>query len=628
MIIIPIKNDEGHKKYPHIFYFCTILIPILFFLLLEFFLFIINYGNVYPYWVETNDGQSIVEEGKYLLLNPNIARKYFHHNKNVPMPCRDPFDKIKKRNSFRIFILGGSSAAGFPFEPTGAFSKYLKLRLSLVYPNTNFEVINCSMSAINSYTLNDIAKGIVTQKPDIVLIYAGHNEYYGALGVESRESLGNSFFLTNLLIKLENYRTYQLLRNFIYYIEDLLGGDKAELNGTLMQRMANEKIIPYKSDIYNNGLAQFRYNLEEIIELFNDENIPVIIGKLVCNLKDQPPFISDSSDYFPPAELIYNKAHNYLININKDKADSLFRYAKDLDVLRFRAPKEINDIISDLGYKYNISVLDIDSALSDISPHKIIGNNLMIDHLHLTLQGYQIIGKLFYEKIVNKGYLSDLYTKHLPADIQDSITLANFNFSILDSTMAAYKISVLKNNWPYVKNNKVFSYDNIFHPINIIDTLSLLYVKNELNWIDAHLYAAQWYLNNNNIEFFKKEMDVIISVYPYNIEYLNSTAKILLKLNDFKNVFEYLDASYKLKPSSFNSKWLAISYRSFNKIDSSRHYSLISLNFDNRDAQVWFNLATTYINEDKRKAIELLDKSLSLSPNYKYSIDLKNYLLK
>ena len=33
-----------------------------------------------------------------------------------------------------------------------------------------------------------------SQEPDAVLIYAGHNEYYGALGVGSTESLGRGAF--------------------------------------------------------------------------------------------------------------------------------------------------------------------------------------------------------------------------------------------------------------------------------------------------------------------------------------------------------------------------------------------------------------------------------------------------
>ena len=81
---------------------------------------------------------------------------------------------------------------------------------------------------------------------------------------------------------------------------------------------------------------------------------------------------------------------------NLQKADSLFRYAKDLDALRFRAPSDINKLIIQFGKEYKTPVVNIDSEFASISTDNITGDNLMTDHLHPTLKGYQIIGDLFY----------------------------------------------------------------------------------------------------------------------------------------------------------------------------------------------------------------------------------------
>ena len=48
---------------------------------------------------------------------------------------------------------------------------------------------------------------IIAIEPDAVLIYAGHNEYYGALGTASTESLGGSTILVRLYLGLRQYRT-------------------------------------------------------------------------------------------------------------------------------------------------------------------------------------------------------------------------------------------------------------------------------------------------------------------------------------------------------------------------------------------------------------------------------------
>ena len=58
----------------------------------------------------------------------------------------------------------------------------LEERLQATFPGREIEVINTALTAVNSYTLLDQADEIAGQRPDAVLIYTGHNEYYGALG--------------------------------------------------------------------------------------------------------------------------------------------------------------------------------------------------------------------------------------------------------------------------------------------------------------------------------------------------------------------------------------------------------------------------------------------------------------
>ena len=180
------------KKTPKWYYAVLILIPIIFLIVLEIFLRIINYGYNFDQWVDAG-------QGKYI-INPNIGRRYFTSGDFNPNTIEDAFDQHKKADSFRVFVLGGSSAEGFPFNPMGSFSRYIRRRLELVYPNTKIEVVNISMTAVNSYTVLDLMPGVLDQKPDLILIYAGHNEYYGALGVGSVQSYGSSRTIIKLML--------------------------------------------------------------------------------------------------------------------------------------------------------------------------------------------------------------------------------------------------------------------------------------------------------------------------------------------------------------------------------------------------------------------------------------------
>ena len=68
---VEIKNilDASEKKAPKWFYAILVLFPIIFLVVLEIFLRIINYGYNFDQWVN-------VGEGKYV-INPNIGKKYF-----------------------------------------------------------------------------------------------------------------------------------------------------------------------------------------------------------------------------------------------------------------------------------------------------------------------------------------------------------------------------------------------------------------------------------------------------------------------------------------------------------------------------------------------------------------------
>jgi tetratricopeptide (TPR) repeat protein len=621
------SQDLPSKTNKKIFYIILILIPVLFFILLELVLRYFDYGLDFEQWVESNNGQWVEKGGKFLMLNPNIARKYFHISENIPISNQEAFDKIKQSNSFRVFILGESSAAGYPFEPNGSFSRYLKNRLTLVYPNSKIEVINCSMSAINSYTLRDLTPGILEQKPDLILIYAGHNEYYGALGAGSIESAGNFRFVVNLVLSLEKFRTFQLIRDAVNIVVKLFSNNEASASGTLMERMVRDKYIAFESDIYKKGLSQFEENMNDILELITDANIPVIIGTLTCNIKDQPPFVSVSSSKYPEAEIIYSDANQALIQNNFIKADSLFHFAKDLDALRFRAPGEINNIIYKLAEEFSINVLNIDSAFKAESPHHIVGTNLIVDHLHPTLHGYQQIGKLFFNKMKKLNYLPGSKPENLSDIIQDSIIVANTNFTALDSVMADYKVKILKNNWPFVNDTTQFSYSVFIQSKNRIDSLALQWTEHKIRWKDAHLLAAGWYIEKNDVSNFLREMDAVISQYPYVTEYYKYVATTLLTIKRYADAYNYLYKIYTIEPNAFATKWLGSIHLNKGKLDSARFFLNQSLLYNNRDPQVWYNLAVTYLDKDKDETLDLINRALAIDPNYYNALVLRNQLL-
>lgn len=609
---------KKQNKPNFIFYVVLILIPILFFVILEFSLRIFNYGVDTSTWLKVTDD--------YYGLNPDVAKRYFYSVDNVPESIQDVFFIKKRPNTYRVFVLGGSSAAGYPFMPLGSFSRYIRQRLEQNYPKTNIEVVNISLTATNSYTILDLIPDVLKQKPDLILVYAGHNEYYGALGIGSMESLGKSRTIVNFVLSLNKFKTIQFLRNLIKDAASLLPDSNSKTSGTLMSKMAENQKIEYGSEVFELGIQQFKENMSDVIKLVKKNNVPIILSTLVSNLKDQPPFIYNATSNKYNAKLIYNKAKEKYALSNFVEADSLFRLAKDYDQLRFRAPERINKVINNFETTFNIPVLRADSILRESIEGKIIGDNLMVDHLHLSLEGNKILGEIFYDKI-NKFNLLPEGKSIYDYSKQDSITRKNFIYSKLDSTIADYKIKLLKNDWPFINVNQKKSVYTIIKPNTFIDSLALNFVLGKEEWETSHRKLAAYYLKKDDIYNVLKEYDLLIHQYPMIINYNRFIANTLMKKKRYSEAIKYLRNGNKLKPDAYFNKWLGIINLSNENVDTAIYYLEKSMKFRNNDSQVLFNLSGAYTKKQEyEKALVLVNECLRGNPQYKAAQNLQKQL--
>lgn len=616
-----IKSSQIKGNPPFWFNIVLFLIPIFFLILLEFTLSFFDYGKSYSQWVEITSDQ--------LVLNPDVAYRYFHSTEGIPYSNQNSFYKDKKHNSFRIFIMGGSSAAGYPYTPNGDFGLYIKKKLEILYPEQEIEIINLSLTATNSYTIRDLLPGVINQNPDLILFYAGHNEYYGAYGVGSMESIGQSRGIVNFVLSLEKFKTFNLLRDFLKWIQGIFtNGDSngaLQKSGTLMSRMVRDQTILYNSESYKLGLEQFDGNLNDILGMCKENNIPVIISTLSSNLKDQSPFVSLESDKLLKASDIYSEA--VLKISDTTEALKLFRYAKDLDGLRFRAPSKINEIIIAQAKKFNYPIVQIDSIFNSNSPQGITGNNLMTDHLHPTFEGYKLIGKSYFDVMTKNNFLPKIQQENIDKSELDSLANSEAYISKLDSVVANYRILVLKNDWPFSEPKSVVYMLKLFNQKNLIDSIAVKVLDNRYSWERAHREAAEYYLRNNDYVEFVKELTILINQYPFVKEYYSFGVEQLLFAKRFDDVYPFLKKGQIRFPSAFFSKWLGIIDLSKEKIESAISYLNKSLNYTRNDAQVYYNLAGAYSKKKMfAEAMNAIENCLTLNPNYSGANIIKSQL--
>jgi tetratricopeptide (TPR) repeat protein len=615
-------NFSTQKK--RAFIFITITFPIIFLIILEIILSLADYGGNLNLFIPSTEGYS-----NYMRCNPDVAKRYFFIQNTIPTPPKDLFLKNKPRDMYRIFVMGGSTTAGFPYGNNMMFSRILQKQLETLYPHQKFEIVNTALSAVNTYTLLDFIDEILDQKPDLIIIYAGHNEYYGALGVGSVESMGNQRWLIRSYLYLQKFRTFLLLRDSIakikFWINNGFGeGSKSDPTATLMERIVNKQKIPYKSELYEDGKLQFKENLESIINKAKQKKVKIMLGELVCNIRDEKPFISSNMGDEPSAN---NKFHKARISENNEKyaeARALYYQAKDLDELRFRAPEEFNDIIHQLGVEHKVTVVPIKQYFEAESPHGLIGNNLILEHLHPNKKGYYLMATAFLNTIIINKIIDQGQEEIVRPDFM------NFNrtwgFTALDSLFADMTIHNLKNSWPFKPKGLPNFYLQNFKPKNIIEQIALRVLINpEFGLEMGHLELADYYEKNKNYIKAYKEYESLIYTIPFETDFYKKAATALLRIHNYNGAEQILQQSLRYRETYFAIKWLGQIALKNGDYHKAIEYLEKARQIQSNDTQLLYNLGRTYYYTGNKNLGDIILKQLlKLEPNSLYAKNLKN----
>lgn len=546
------KTNNPALKKKILFYTILVLIPVFILAILEFILRLFSFGDNLGLFIPASDP-------KYLVCNHSVGKRYFSKFENT-IPISDYFLKEKPSNGYRIFVLGESTVQGFPYEPNIAFPRILQRRLQDIFPERTIEIVNLGLTAICSYTLLDFADEILNQNPDIVLIYTGHNEYYGALAVGSMENGSIPVWLKNIHLKLVHFKVYQLLQKGISSIYKLFYPmTLTETKMTLMQHMVGKNVIPYGSELYNEGLNQFKYNMSKLLTKFKDAGIPVIISDLVSNIKDLPPFQSVDYKNYSVADSLFEEAGQFEISSHFEKAREKYLQAKDLDVIRFRASEDFNRMISNLADSFNIYRISIKSLFEKNSPNGLVGNNLMTEHLHPNADGYFLMADCFFNSLKENGLIESNWdtTKIRSWKYYRN----NWGFTELDSSIAALRIKHLKAGWPFKSINTVNNFKFNYIPKGIIDSLAFLTLKyNDVSIEKVHKDLAAYYRTAGDLKRASREYLSLAYTYPFNASYFYNAAEFADKAKDYDNAIRILWEAPFPKKSIYTQYSLASVY--------------------------------------------------------------------
>jgi tetratricopeptide (TPR) repeat protein len=407
-----------------------IIIPALLFLLLEIILRVVGYGFATSASVKCR-----VNGTASYRSNIQFAWRFFPQNiARESNPYVFPEDKSD--NTYRIFVMGASAAAGIP-DGSFCFGRILQVMLRQQYPQVNFEVITTAMPAINSHVVLEIAKDCARHQPDLFIVYMGNNEVvgpYGAGTVFAPLSTSLSFIRFDMALKAT--KIGQVITN-------LLGVVSTKKNIPKIWRgleMFLEKQIPADDPRLETVYQHFKRNLEDIRGAARKSNSRIIFCTVGSNLKDSPPFASlhrpdlaetDQKNWeeIYQQAVVYESGGNYAKAVEMylaaaeiddryadlqfrlgrcfwamgeyDEAREKFIRARDLDTLRFRADTRINRIIREIAdkkTKEGVYLVDAAKVFEKNSPYETPGEELFYEHVHMNFTGTYLLAKAIFEQ--------------------------------------------------------------------------------------------------------------------------------------------------------------------------------------------------------------------------------------
>jgi lysophospholipase L1-like esterase len=558
-----------------LFAIITLLLPLALLGLLELALRVAGVAAPEPLFVAA-------PEPGWLQPNERVIQRFFPHPGAAPAISIDTayFRRAKPPDGFRIFVLGGSTAAGFPYGKWASLAGILEQRLQREHPGRIIEVVPVAMSAINSWSLADFSAEVLAHAPDAILVYAGHNEYLGVLGVGSAFR-GGSPGLTRLIMEAQQIRVVALALRLAAALRPEADASGAE-PGTLMARVARERRIPLGSPLYQAGVDQFSGNLERMLAAYRAGGVPVFIATLASNDRDQPPFMpvpppgvaeqewrgrfaaalaqldadgdaaaaaAEGDDMVAAApdsgEGYFLRGRALLAAGQAAPARTAFHEARDRDALRFRAPGEFNALIRAQAARHGATVVDVQEAFASASPHGIIGDELMLEHLHPNAAAYVLLAERFHAALTAAGVPGG------GRPLDPSTAAADAPLTEVERLAGEYRVARLKADWPFHETRQPFA---LPPPATEPERIARDWFEGRIDWLAAMNQAlAHYQLAGDTREAARIAVN-LATAFPFRVDARHVAGSLLLRNEDPQRALPFLDAAARGEPR--NTRYL------------------------------------------------------------------------
>ena len=560
----------------------VVVIPVLFFVLVEFALRLVGVGTHYQYFNQIDiDGEAFYQE------NPDFADQFYPPSLNVG-PLQNTFAAERSDDRLRVFVLGGSAAMGFPHKNHGV-DRLLAAQLRALFPNKDVEVVNTAMTSVNSHVVYQVAKTLPAESADVAVILMGNNEVVGPYGPGTfNQNFLSSLSAIRALQALKRTRLWQLLDSALSEVQS--SDAKADLEWQGMQMFVDNGVAeddPRMSAVYEH----FEGNLRDIVDTLDAKGMHVVLSTVPVNLRQSAPFLSVSRDDISAGDeskltALRERAELQALNgrwreaqdlwqqaiaLDAGHADSHFQLATslenlgeyalarshyeralDLDGLRFRADTRINAIIEGVAREYDSSQVSFvhsskgfDRASAPYAP----GWDLLVEHVHYDFSGNAVLARIFARAIAR--HLSPTTPPKL---LKPEEVAARIGFPNHETIENLKNLQGMAKQPPFPGQSNYQDYlaflatelssvtAEVGEPKDVVRRRQQVLVDGEGDWkLHFEMIALARHLKNKQAQYY--HLDQLFKLYPHNRESYINLATLLSQDGRWAEVIPLLERS-------------------------------------------------------------------------------------
>ncbi len=318
-------------------------------------------------------------------------------------------------NRYRVVFVGASTVQGFPHPRRLSAASFLQAMLADAWPEREVEVINLGITSIASFAVAQVVEDALVLSPDLVVVYTGHNEFYGLYGAGRHQRL--QYFLRQL--------------HLTHLVDRLLGGIRARNEPTDLIKMAALRgEVPLHGPGRATAEQNLRDNLRRVSRLCARAQVPLVLCTIAANDAGFAPVGSteggeawkaqvepaarlltrgyiapeDAEDALQQLEQAAALASEHawlcylqgraLERLGRDaQAQRAFRKARDLDTMPWRAPTAHNAVIRAVAKEHGAALADVEAAFAAVAPAPGVGWEWMADHVHFSVAGQALLAQ-------------------------------------------------------------------------------------------------------------------------------------------------------------------------------------------------------------------------------------------